>query len=101
MLLRGDIRDPDLEGVTITVTEVQVSPDLRNARVYVVPLGGLNQDRVLEALRRHQKFLRGEVAHRVKLKFMPALAFELDTTFDQSDRLDALLRSDKVARDLH
>ena len=100
MMLRDEIRDDDLKGVSITVTEVEVSPDLRNARVYMVPLGGDNQEAVLEALRRHARFLRGELARRVTLKFSPALSFELDTKFDTSDRVDALLRSEKVARDL-
>ena len=100
VMLRDEIRDDDLKGVSITVTEVEVSPDLRNARVYVVPLGGANQEAVLAALRRHAKFLRGELAQRVTLKYMPALSFELDTKFDTSDRVDALLRSEKVARDL-
>ncbi len=100
IFLRTEISDPDLAGVTVTVTEVQVSPDLKNASVFVVPLGGAKQDQVLTALRRNQKFLRGEIARRVSLKFTPALAFELDTTFDQSDRVDALLRSGKVTQDL-
>ncbi len=100
IFLRVDIADADLAGVTITVTEVEASPDLRNARVYVVPLGGSNQDTVVTALNRHQKFLRGELGHKVTLKFVPALTFSLDTTFDKSDRVDKLLRSDKVAQDL-
>ena len=98
--MRTDIADEDLAGVTLTVTEVQTSPDLRNARIYILPLGGTNQDTVIAALRRHAKFLRGELARLVSLKYMPALAFELDATFDQSDRVDDLLRSDKVAQDL-
>ncbi len=100
ILLRDEIRDDDLKGASITVTEVEVSPDLRNARLYVVPLGGANQEAVLAALRRNARFLRGELSRRVTLKYSPALSFELDTKFDTSDRVDALLRSDKVARDL-
>lgn len=100
IFLRTDITDADLEGVTVTVTEVQASPDLRNARVYVLPLGGANQEAVIMALRRHGKFLRGELTRHVTLKYTPELAFELDTTFDQSDRVDTLLRSDRVSRDL-
>lgn len=100
IFLRTDISDPDLAGVTVTVTEVQVSPDLKNAGVFVVPLGGANQDKVLAALNRNRKFLRGEISRRVSLKFTPALTFELDTTFDRSDRVDALLRSGKVTQDL-
>ena len=100
IFLRTDISDPDLAGVTVTVTEVQVSPDLKNASVFVVPLGGANQEKVLAALGRNAKFLRGEIARRVSLKFTPALTFELDATFDQSDRVNALLHSGKVAQDL-
>ena len=100
IFLRTDISDPDLAGVTVTTTEVQASPDLKNARVYVVPLGGVDQDKVLAALKRSSKFLRGELARRVTLKYTPALTFELDTTFDQSDRVDALLRSAKVSQDI-
>lgn len=98
--MRGDISDDDLRGAVITITEVQASPDLKNARIYLVPLGGANQEAVLAAVRRHGRFLRGELAHRVELKYVPELTFELDTTFDHSDRVDALLRSGKVARDL-
>lgn len=100
IFMRGDISDDDLAGVVVTVTEVQSSPDLKNARVYLVPLGGAKQEAVLAAVRRHARFLRGELARRVELKFVPQLSFELDTTFDHSDRVDALLRSGKVARDL-
>lgn len=100
LFLRGEISDADLDGVVITVTEVQVSPDLKNATVFVVPLGGENQDVVLLALQRHQKFLRGELARKVTLKYIPALKFKLDMTFDNSDRIDEILRSGKVVQDL-
>jgi ribosome-binding factor A len=100
IFLRYEIADDDLAGVAITVTEVRTTPDLKNARVYIVPLGGANQDKVLAALERNTRFLRGELARRVELKFSPALSFALDTTFDQSDRVEALLRSERVARDL-
>ena len=100
IFLRVDITDDALAGVTITATEVEASPDLRNARVYVVPLGGSNQKIIVDALNRHQKFLRGELARKVELKYTPALTFALDTTFDQSDRVDEILRSRKVAQDL-
>lgn len=97
---RGDISDDDLAGAVVTVTEVQASPDLKNARIFLVPLGGDNQEGVLAAVRRHGKYLRGELSRRVELKYTPELTFELDSTFDHSDRVDALLRSGKVARDL-
>jgi ribosome-binding factor A len=100
IFMRGDLSDDDLRGAVITVTEVQASPDLKNARVFLVPLGGEKQETILAAVRRHGRFLRGELAHRVELKYVPELTFELDSTFDHSDRVDALLRSGKVARDL-
>ncbi len=100
IFLCTELADPDLRGVPITVSEVRVSPDLRNATAYVLPLGGSNAEEVLAALRRSQRFLRGEVARRISLKFMPALVFEPDPSFDQSDRVDAILRSPKVAQDL-
>jgi len=101
ILVRGEINDADLAGSVITVTEVQASPDLKNARIYVTPLGGRNQDTVLAALKRHQKYLRGEVARKISLKYMPALIFVLDTQFDNTERLDTLLRSSRVAQDLN
>lgn len=101
IFLRVDITDEALAGVTITATEVEASPDLRNARVYVVPLGGSNQENIVDALNRHQKFLRGELARKVELKYTPALTFALDTTFDKSGRVDEILRSRKVTQDLH
>lgn len=97
---RGSIDDPELDGRTITVCEVRVSPDLRAATAYIMPLGGNRQDEVVEALERHSKFVRGELASRVTLKYMPALKFELDETFEQSGRVSEILRSAKVAQDL-
>lgn len=100
ILMRAELEDPDLRDVPITVSEVRVSPDLRSATAYVLPLGGANAERVLAALGRSRRFLRGELARRVTLKFIPALVFESDPSFDQSDRVEAILRSPKVARDL-
>ena len=100
IFLREDIDDPELSGVALTVTEVSVSPDAKNATAYVLPLGGLDQDAVLAALSRHRKFVRGQTARRVSLKYTPELTFELDRSFDQSARIDAVLRSEEVARDL-
>lgn len=97
---RIELSDPELREATVTVTEVRASSDLREARVFVMPLGGANQDSVVAALQRHRRFLRGALAERVTLKYLPALTFVLDTTFDHSDRVEALLRSDKVAQDL-
>ena len=101
ILTRTDIADPDLAGRYITVSEVKVSPDLRHATVYARPFGaGEDGAGMVKALNRHQRFLRGELAHRVDLKFMPDLVFRLDETFDEAERIDALLRSPTVSRDL-
>lgn len=100
VLLRSPVEDPDLSGVTVTVSEVSVSPDLRQATAFIMPLGGAEQNRVVEALERHRKFVRGELARRVTLKYMPSLTFKLDETFDEADRIESLLRSPKVAQDI-
>lgn len=100
ILLRTETADPELDGVAITVSEVRVSPDLRNATAYVLPLGGVNEAAVIAALQRNQRFLRGELARRVTLKYIPALSFEADASFEESARVDSLLRSPKVAQDL-
>lgn len=97
---RGDFRDPDLQGRAITVTEVRVSPDLRNATVFVTPLGGGETASVLAGLKRAKAFLRHEVAREVELRVVPELWFEADTTFDEASRIDRLLRSPEVRRDL-
>jgi len=100
VFLRTDIADRDLLGVTLTVSEVRASPDLKNATVYVLPLGGDNQEKVVAALERHKRFVRGEVTRLVNLRHMPELIFELDLTFDQSRDMETLLRSPSVARDI-
>ncbi len=100
VFLRSEIADGDLTGVTLTVSEVRSSPDLKNATVYVLPLGGRNQEKVVAALTRHKRFIRGEVTRRVDLRHTPELVFELDATFDRSGHLDALLRSPEVSRDI-
>lgn len=100
VFLKIDISDNDLKGIVLTVSEVRAAPDLKNATVYLLPLGGKNQDTAIAALNRHKRFIRGEVARRVDLRYMPELSFELDTTFDQSGRLDELLRTPSVARDI-
>jgi len=91
ILERGIIRDPDLADVAITVSEIRVSPDLRNATAYVMPLGGKNCDIVLEALRRAAPFFRRSLAGRLTLKYVPNLLFEADATFDYADRIHELL----------
>jgi ribosome-binding factor A len=100
LLTRGDVHDPVLEGHLITVPEVRMSPDLRLATVYVMPLAGRDADAVIAALERNKKFMRGEVARAVNLKFAPDLRFHIDDRFAEAERIDKLLRSPEVARDL-
>jgi ribosome-binding factor A len=101
ILSRGEISDPDLDGVTVTVIQVSVSPDLKNAIAFVVPLGGGNAEKMIAALERCRKFIRGQVGKRVALKHMPNLTFELDTSFDYSETVDRLLSTPHVAQDLN
>jgi len=94
------LRDPDLAEAAITVTEVRISPDLKNATAFVMPLGGSDLETKVAALRRAAPFLRGEVARRVKLRFAPRLSFEPDRSFDAAGRIDDLLRGERLQRDL-
>jgi ribosome-binding factor A len=100
ILSRGELHEPDLDGVIVTVPEVSVSPDLQVATVYVMPLGGRDPDRTAAALERNARFLRGAVAKRVELRRAPELRFRVDTSFDEGDKIDALLRSPEVRKDL-
>jgi ribosome-binding factor A len=100
LLSRGEVHDPVLEGHLITVPEVQMTADLRLATIYIMPLGGKDTDDVLAALEHNKKFLRGEIAHRINLKFAPDLRFRIDERFDEAERIDRLLRSAPVNRDL-
>ena len=100
LLERGDMRDPDLRGASITVTAVNVSPDLRNATAFVMPLGGQHEDRLLAALRRAAPWFRAQVGERAGLRYAPEIRFELDRTFDEADKIGALLRRPDVARDI-
>lgn len=100
MLTRGEIHDDVLADHVITVSEVRMSPDLRLATIYIMPLGGKDLKPVLEALGRHRKFIRGELAQAVNLKFAPDLRFVADESFDEAQRIDEIFRSPKVARDL-
>jgi ribosome-binding factor A len=100
VLQRGDISDPVLATHVVTVPEVRMSPDLKLATAYIMPLGGKDERPVLEALDRHKKVLRTEVARRVNLKFAPDLRFRRDESFDEAARIDALLRTEKVQRDV-
>ncbi|MBY0431016.1 MAG: 30S ribosome-binding factor RbfA [Rhodospirillales bacterium] len=100
ILERGDIRDPDVAGHAITVTEVRISPDMRNATIYVVPLGGSDTVTVLAGLKRVRAYLRHEAARLVTLRHMPELWFEADTSFDYASHIDTILHRPEVARDL-
>jgi ribosome-binding factor A len=100
MLTRGDVHDPVIEGHLITVPEVRMSADLRLATIYVMPLGGRDAEEVVTALERHKKFLRTEIAHRINLKFAPDIRFRVDERFAEAERIDKLLRSPEVKRDL-
>jgi len=100
ILSQGNVHDPDLEAHIITVPEVRMSPDLKLATVYVMPLGGRDTDVVIAALERNKKFLRGEIARRVNLKFAPDVRFRVDDRFDEAERIEKLLRTPGVQRDL-
>lgn len=100
MITRGDVHDPVIEGHMITIPEVKVTADLRLATVYVMPLGGKDADNVVAAFERHKKYLRTEIAHRINLKFAPDLRFRVDDRFAEAERIDRLLNSPEVKRDL-
>ena len=99
-LTRGEIIDPVIGKTVITVPEVRMSPDLKIATVYVMPLGGKDGPVVIKALAQHAKYLRGLVARRLTMKFTPDLRFRLDETFDYAGHVDDLLRQPEVRRDL-
>ena len=100
MLTRGDVHDPVIEKHMITIPEVRVTADLRLATIYVMPMGGRDAEEVVAAFERHKKYLRGEIAHRINLKFAPDIRFRVDDRFAEAERIDKLLRSPDVKRDL-
>ena len=100
ILVNGSVHDQDLEGHIITVPEVRMSPDLKLATIFVMPLGGRDTELVIAALERNKKFLRGEVARRVNLKFAPDIRFRVDDRFDEAERIEKLLRTPAVQKDL-
>jgi ribosome-binding factor A len=100
MLTRGEVHDPVIEGHLITVPEVRMSPDLRLATIYVMPLGGRDAQEVVDALERNKRFLRGEIARHVNLKFAPEIRFRIDERFAEAERIEKLLRTPEVQRDL-
>jgi len=100
MLTRGEVHDPTIEAHMITVPEVRMTADLRLATIYVMPLGGRDVSAVVAALERNKKYLRGEIARRVNLKFAPEIRFRADERFDEAERIEKLLRTPEVQRDL-
>ena len=100
VLSRGEINDPVLETHVVTVPRVKMSPDLKLATLFVMPLGGKDAKDVIKALDRHRAFLRGEIARKINLKFAPDVRFKVEDSFDNAAKIDALLNSDKVRRDL-
>ncbi len=97
---RGEIHDPSLEEISVTVTEVRCSPDLRNATVFVMPLGGVNEKDVVEGLNRSRKYIRGQLSRMVSMKYLPNLKFTGDGSFGEADHIEQLLHSPHVAQDL-
>lgn len=98
---RGDVQDPDLDGVVLSVTEVRMSPDLKIGTVYVAAFGRDDMDPIIKALARNAKFIRGRLTPELRqMKYMPDFRFRADTSFDNYQKVDALLKSDKVVQDL-
>jgi ribosome-binding factor A len=100
LFARGEVEDEELFDTVITVPEVRMTPDLKLANAYVMPLGGERSGEIVAALNRHRKFIRGRIAPQLDLKFAPEIRFFVDETFDEASRIDALLRSERVQRDL-
>ena len=100
LLERGDMRDPVLREARITVTVVDISPDLRNAVAFIVPLGGEHAEEILAAMRRAAPYFRNRLAKMIDLRFAPEIRFELDRSFDHAAKIDKLLHDPQVARDL-
>lgn len=99
-LERGELRDPAIKGVAITVTEVRLSPDLKNATAFVVPLGGGDPKPIVQALNRASAFLRGWVGKHVQLRYTPRIGFEADLSFDEAQRIENVLNDPLVRRDI-
>jgi ribosome-binding factor A len=100
ILRRNEIRDPDLDGVSVTISQVKPSPDMRYATVYCEPLGGQNAGPIIAALNRHKGFLRGQMGHMISIKFTPDLRFLEDQSFAEAEKIENLLKSPQVQRDL-
>lgn len=100
LFARGEIEDDELTGAVLTVPEVRMSPDLKLASAYVMPLGGERAAEIVAALNRHQRFIRGRIAPELDLKFAPEVRFFVDETFEEFGKIDALLKSERVRRDI-
>jgi ribosome-binding factor A len=100
VLRRNEIRDPDLDGVSVTITQVKPSPDMRYATVYCEPLGGQHAKEIVAALNRHKGFLRGEMGRLISIKFTPDLRFVEDESFAEAQKIEDILKSPQVQRDL-
>ncbi|KLN60962.1 ribosome-binding factor A [Kiloniella spongiae] len=100
VLNRTSFNDPNLEGVIITISEVRISPDLKNATAFVVPLGGADLDAVTKSLNKANGFFRRELSHMLRLRSCPRIGFEPDTSFDEAAKINTLLQSDSVQQDL-
>ena len=100
ILMRGELRDLALAGVSVTVSEVRISPDLKNATAFAMPLGGVQVEPVMEALNRSAPFLRSQLGKTLQLRYAPSIHFVVDRSFDEAHHIEELLRSEKVARDL-
>ncbi|WP_025897510.1 30S ribosome-binding factor RbfA [Sneathiella glossodoripedis] len=98
VLAEGNIHDPDVSSTPVTVTEVQPSPDMRNATVYVVPLGGMNEEAVIKGLNRSAGFIQSEMGRQLSMKFTPRLAFKIDASFEYGDHIDSLIRKTSSER---
>jgi ribosome-binding factor A len=100
VMMRGELHDPALDGVSVTISEVRISPDLKNAKVFSLPLAGTKVADVMKGLNRCAPFLRAQVGKAMQLRYAPTLTFVADTSFDEAHHIEELLRSEKVARDL-
>lgn len=100
ILTRARFRDSDLQTATVMVSAARISPDLTNVTLFVAPLGGKREKEIIEALNRSRAYLRGELAHSIDLRHVPEIRFELDRSFAEADRIERLLLSEKVQRDI-
>jgi ribosome-binding factor A len=100
IFIRGECRSPDLFDVTISISEVRVAPDMKNATAFFMPLAGQNKEKILAALRDAEPEIRHHVSKRIKLRHTPRIRFALDESFDEAQRIENLLKSPEVAKDL-